>query len=244
GDPRAATYAEARSDRVGSVGELAELGREQIGRLLADVHGAVADALDRARDDDHAQAPLSQGRLGHDVDEALDEAAVGAVDQFVEVDEALRPGEVASRERVERDAEHLLRAVAHLDEDADERRVRVGVGDELGQLRDRDAAVAATLEQQVDVEDGQQQPQVAGDRRLKGEERLDRALDPEEQLVDLVVEGDDLVGELDIPLLERADGSPDGREHPLALLLELRFDAIEVFVDAHRDTVHPYGIRL
>ena len=94
------------------------------------------------------------------------------------------------------------------------------------------------------MEDGQQQPQVAGDRRLKGEERLDRALDPKEQLVDLVVEGDDLVGELDVPLLERADGSPDGREHPLALLLELRFDAIEGFVDGHRDTVHPYGIRL
>ena len=77
------------------VGELAELGREQVRRLLADVDGAVADPLDRPRHDDHPQAPLAELRLGHHVDEPLDEAAVGAVDQLVELDEALGAGEVA-----------------------------------------------------------------------------------------------------------------------------------------------------
>src|SRR5579859_7379986 len=81
-------------DGVRGVGELAELGCEEVGGLLADVDGAVADALDRASDDDHAQAPLAERGLGHDVDQALDEAAVRPVDQLVQLDEALRPGEI------------------------------------------------------------------------------------------------------------------------------------------------------
>ena len=180
-------------------------------------------------------------RLGHDVDEPLDEPPVGPVDQLVQLDEALGAGEVAARERVERDAEHLLRPLAHLDEHRDERRVGLDVRHQPRQLRDRDAAVAAPLEQEVDVEDREQQAQVARDRRLEREHGLDRALDAEEELVDLVVEGDDLVGELDVPLLERPDGAVHRGEDALALLLELRFDPVEGLVDRHRDTVHLLG---
>ena len=103
---------------------------------------------------------------GHHVDEALDEAAVGAVDQLVELDEALGAGEVAAAEGVERDAQHLLGPFAHLGQDLDERRIRLDVGDELRQLRDRHAAVGAPLEQEIDVDHREQKPQVAGDRRL------------------------------------------------------------------------------
>jgi len=87
---------------MGSIRELAELARQQIGGLLADVDGAIAHALDRAGDDDHAQSPLPQRGFGHHVDEAHDEAPVRAVDQLVELDEALGACEVAPRERVER----------------------------------------------------------------------------------------------------------------------------------------------
>src|SRR2546425_12897490 len=80
--------------RVRGVGELAELGGEQVGGLLADVDSSIADALDRPRDDHHAEPPFTKLGLGHDVDEALDEAPVGAVDELVERDEALGDGEV------------------------------------------------------------------------------------------------------------------------------------------------------
>ena len=174
--------------------------------------------------------------LGHDVDEPLDEAAVGAVDQLVELDEALGAGEVPPAEGVERDAQHLLGPLAHLRQHLDEGRVGLGVGDELRQLRDGDAAVGAPLEQEVDVEHREQQPQVARDRRLQGEQRLDLVLDAEEVAVDLVVEGDHLVGELDVPLLERAHRAADGAERRAApIFLELGLDLLELGVDRHRE---------
>ncbi len=76
------------------------------------------------------------------------------------------------------------------------------------------------------MDDREQQPQVAGNRGLQGEERLDQGLDAEEERVDLIVEGDDLVGELGVSLLERAHRAADGRDDPLALLLELGLDPI------------------
>ena len=47
------------SARVGRVAELAELARDEIDDLLADVDGMVADPLDAAGDDEHAQAVLA-----------------------------------------------------------------------------------------------------------------------------------------------------------------------------------------
>ena len=125
--------------------------------LLADVDRAVADPLDRPRDDDHAQPPLAQLGLGHDVHEALDEAPVGAVDQLVELDEALRAVQIAARERVERDPEHLLGPVTHLAEHVDEVGIGLDVRDELRELADGDTAVCGPLEQEIDVEDREQQ---------------------------------------------------------------------------------------
>ena len=48
------------------------------------------------------------------------------------------------------------------------------------------------------MEDREHEPQVDRDRSLPREQRLDALLDREVGLVDLVVEGDDLVGELDV----------------------------------------------
>ncbi len=87
------------------------------------------------------------------------------------------------------------------------------------------------------MEDREQQAQVAGDRGLEREQRLDRGLDPEEEPVDLVVEGDHLIGELGVALLERPHRAVNGGDGALALLLELRFDLAQFLVDRHRDTV-------
>ena len=74
------------------VRELTELRRQQVRGLLADVDGAVADPLDRARDDDHPQTPFAQLRLGHHVHEPFDEAAIVSQEQaadLVALDDAL-----------------------------------------------------------------------------------------------------------------------------------------------------------
>src|SRR5439155_6077534 len=107
-------------------------------------------------------------------------------------------------------------------------------GDELRQLCDRYAAVGAPLEQEVDVEHCEQEPQVAGDRRLQREERLDLVLDGEEITVDLVVERDHLACELLVALFERSECAMDGAEDVLPHLLELRLDLLERRVDRHR----------
>src|SRR5436190_8085305 len=49
--------------RVGGVRELAELRRQQVRRLLADVDRVLADPFERARDDDHPEAVLSHRRV-------------------------------------------------------------------------------------------------------------------------------------------------------------------------------------
>src|SRR2546421_3617652 len=94
--------------RMRGVRELTELAGHEIRGLLADVDGVVADPLQATRDDDHPQAPLADGQIVAELEDPLDYAPVAAVDQLVQVDEGLGPLDVAGRERVHRDAEHLL----------------------------------------------------------------------------------------------------------------------------------------
>ena len=96
------------------VGELAELAGHEVRDLLADVDGVVADPLDAARDDEHPQAVLALLRRVAEREDVLGRVPVRAVDQLVQLDERLRLVGVARRERVERDADHLLGALAHV----------------------------------------------------------------------------------------------------------------------------------
>jgi hypothetical protein len=106
------------------------------------------------------------------------------------------PSTSRARERVERDADHLLGPRGHLVETLDQRLVgRQPVG-ELRQLRDRHAEVGHPLEVQVRVQDREHEPQVDGDRRLAREQRLDALLEREVARIDVVVERDHLVREL------------------------------------------------
>ena len=52
-----------------------------------------------------------------------------------------------------------------------------------------------------DVQHREHEPEIARDRRLPREQRLDPLLDRDVALVDVVVERDHLVGQLCVPLL-------------------------------------------
>src|SRR5438045_9505034 len=116
---------------MGCISELAELPGDEEGRLLADVDGVVADPLEAAGDEDHAQPPLTLGDVHAEVEHAFDGAAVRTIDQLVEVDERRGSLEIAPLERVERDADHLLGALPHLLERLDAPLVRLDVVAEL-----------------------------------------------------------------------------------------------------------------
>src|SRR5438132_11725083 len=73
--------------RMGRIGELAKLARDQVRRLLADVHGVVADPLEAARDGEHAEPPLELLWIPSELEHVLDCAAVCTIDQLVEIDE-------------------------------------------------------------------------------------------------------------------------------------------------------------
>jgi uncharacterized membrane protein YbhN (UPF0104 family) len=205
--------------RVRGVRELAELARDEVRRLLADVHRVVADPLDAARDDDHPQPPLVPALVAREAEHVADDAPVGAVDQLVEIDEPLRPGDVAREERLDRGADHLLGARAHLLEGVQERLVGREPLRQLRQLRDRHAVVGHPLEVEVHVQHREHVTEVDRHGRLPREQRVDPLLDAEEAAIDLVVEGDHLVGELDVLLLEGGDRPSERAQDEVALLL-------------------------
>ena len=77
------------------------------------------------------------------------------------------------------------------------------------------------------VEHREHEAEVACHRCLLGEELADRPFDAVVPRVDLVVEGDDLVAELDVLRLEGVDGPSDRAEDDLALLLEIGLEGVE-----------------
>jgi polyphosphate kinase-like protein len=220
------------------VGEFAELAGHEIGGLLADVHGVIADPFETAGDEDHPQPPLPLRLVAPEVEDALDRTAVGAVDQLVEVDKRGGRFEIAPLEGFERNADHLFRPLPHFLEGLDEPLVWLDVGDELGQLRDRDAVVAHPLEMQVRMQHRQHEPQVDGDRRLPREQRLDPFLDLEVAFVDLVVEGDHLVSELRVGRLDSVHRRPQRAQDKVALFLEGRLDLLELLLEGDPHLSH------
>src|SRR5205085_9966952 len=101
GIPRADDTGRSGLLGVRSVRELAELARDEVRRLFADVDRVVADPLQTARDEQHPQAPLARRLVGAEAQDLVDHSAVRAVDQLVQLDEALGTREVALLERVE-----------------------------------------------------------------------------------------------------------------------------------------------
>ena len=83
---------------------------------------------------------------------------------------------------------------------------------------------------------GEDEPEVARDGSLPGEELLDASLDRDVELVDLVVERDHLVGELRVLRAHGLDGSAQRAQHELALGLERGLELLELLLegDPHR----------
>ena len=132
---------------------------------------------------------------------------------------------IAGGERVERDADHLLGALAHvLDRAADPLVGDVEVAHQLRQLRDGDAVVGHALEVEVHAQHREHEPEVDRDRRLAGEERLDAFLDRDVAAVDLVVEADHLVGELLVAARQRVQRRAERAQDEVALLLQRGFE--------------------
>ena len=77
----------------------------------------------------------------------------------------------------------------------------------------------------------QDEPEVAGDGRLAREQQLDLLLDPEVVAVDLVVEGDDFVGELEVALGERVQRPTQRAQDERSLLLQARLELVELLLE-------------
>ena len=90
------------------------------------------------------------------------------------------------------------------------------------------------------MQDREHEPEVARDRRLAGEQPFDSLLEHEIARVDLVVEGDHLVGELDVLAAERAHRPAQRADDELGLFLEIRLEPVELFLERqphHRSSI-------
>ena len=84
---------------------------------------------------------------------------------------------------------------------------------------------------QIDVKNREHQTKVARHRSLPGEQRLDAFLDRDVARVDVVVEGDHLIGKLVVALVERVDSPAERAQHERSLFLQCRFQEIEVVLE-------------
>ena len=78
------------------------------------------------------------------------------------------------------------------------------------------------------MEQREDESQVGGDRRLASEHQLDLLLHREVPVVDLVVEGDDLVAQLDVLRPQCIHDSADRSQNDLAGFLEASFEGVQL----------------
>ena len=78
------------------------------------------------------------------------------------------------------------------------------------------------------MEDGENETEVGCDRVLASEHQFDLALDRLVSTVDLVVEGDDLVAELDVLRAERVGDAADRPDDDLTGFLEAGLEGVEL----------------
>ena len=108
--------------------------RTEVGGLLGDVDGVVADALECPRDEHHQDAVLARIPVALELDGSTHHLAVELVDALIErLEQVPAPG-IAAVQGVERERQHLARALAHLEECGVER---------LGMLREEPSGASA-----------------------------------------------------------------------------------------------------
>jgi hypothetical protein len=89
------------------------------------------------------------------------------------------------------------------------------------------------------VQDRQHEPQVTGHRRLPREQRLNALLDRDVALVDVVVEGDHLVGQLVVALLQRVERAAERAQHEVAFLVQRRLEQVELVLEGRSHPKRP-----
>ena len=89
---------------------------------------------------------------------------------------------------------------------------------------------------EVVLQQREHEPEVGRDRGLAREQQLDPLFDLEVLRVDVVVEGDHLVGELDVLRAHRLDRAAQRAQHQLALEAKKRLELVELFLegDSHQ----------
>ncbi len=187
-----------------------DLALDQVDDVLGDVGGVVGDPFQVADGAEQGQARLDvRRRPPHRPDDLGDDVGVEAVDLVVQADDPAGPRHVQVDEGVQALADHGRCQVGHPLEgvgDGDVRRVGQG----LGPLGDVHGQVGHAFEVHVDGQDGGDAAEVDGHRLVQGQNLQTFFLDPVLRLVDGVVPGDDLAGQIGVPVLEGADGLVDG----------------------------------
>ena len=80
------------------------------------------------------------------------------------------------------------------------------------------------------MQHGEHEAQIDRNRRLQREQRFDALLQPVVAAVDLVIEGDDFVGEIDVAPIERVHRRPQRPQHVLPLLLQRGLETFELLM--------------
>jgi hypothetical protein len=121
----------------------------------------------------------------------------------IELERLERQLDVASKEGIDRLAEHLERELRHLDHPVDARQ-RIAGGRQVHRPPgDRLGVVAHALELRVHLGHRHDEPQLRGDRHVTDQELLAQPVDVTLHDVDAVVGQDDGVGEPSVALGER-----------------------------------------
>ena len=200
--------------RMRGVLELAEQPGDHEGHLLADVDRVVADALQRSGDQHHHDRPLAAVVLVADLDRQLEallfrlsttsswrtRSRARSTSRSAKARFACLIWSGPSCPSSTRLLQHALVG----------RRLVAGDRDQLG---DVDALVAHPLHALHDVEQGRDQAQVGGDRRLRREQREDRLVDLQVAAIDDVVVGDHQLGQLDVLVPHRLHGPIERPDH-------------------------------
>src|SRR5690606_2465315 len=224
--------------------DMCEIGIAQIlavhhvDHVLADILRMIADALERARDPHRIHDPRDRARvLDHERDAPTRDRLVLLVDDIVGLHDRERRVRIATRERVERAAQHLLNVPREVAELAIVRRRTLDRREPRGQHADLLRLVADTLEIGDGLDHGDDQAQVARRRRARREDPAALLVDADLHAVDLVVVLGDLETELAIAFGERAHPASEllldesaHRQHGVA-------DALEILVEATRNVV-------
>ncbi len=220
------------------VGELAKLAGDEVGGLLADVDGVVADPLEAAGDDEDPQAPLA-------LLAPRSSRTCSTVRRFARSISSSRSTSASARSRSRCWKERIATRVIS----SARTPISAKAGDDppvRQACRSTSFVSFATVVQRSAIRSRcrlmcsmrEHEPQVGRDGRLPRQQRLDALLEAEVARVDLVVEGDHLVGELEVLLDERARRRLDRADDEPALVLERLLELGELLVEGDSRARH------